>query len=149
MKIIGKSLTNIANELYLNKGGGFIARQVNCHGQPENKLDVFLAETFPDLNISYQEICQVKSPASLMGAIQVLEVNNEVFLVNYFAKVSRNDATSYDAIASSWNDMKRIQKSPIYIEYGVGCGNAAAEWEIYSTIVDFYRNDVVSCKARP
>ena len=142
MRITGSKLIDIEDS-------GIIARQVNAFGIPENLFHKELGQKYPHHKTAYEELCSQRSPSALMGTVQILDITKDLILVNYFAKVAPTDKTSYDALVSCWKQIRDIELTPVYIQHGVGCFNDDAEWEIYSTIVDFYRPDVISCKPRP
>lgn len=147
----------------LNIESGIIAHQTNMYGVMGAGIALLLSRKFSDLEPSYREYCEKKSPN--LGCVFCYMVNDQLAIANCFTQedvclkcskgkildpnipiqdTSLHPSTDYDSIERAFKTLyKYYPDKTVYIPFLYGCGIAGGDWSIVENIMKEYKGDLV------
>lgn len=143
-------MIKIVNGDLLDASEIMIVHQVNCKGVMGSGVAKSIRERYPKAYDSYKKHCNL-SGSSLLGKIQVVNINQERKVVNMFAQDSYGRSKQYTdlkafktCVLKLVDYAKKNNIETIAMPYKIGCGRGGADWDsVYSILCDsFNRSNV-------
>ena len=127
----------------LNAREAAICHQVNCQNQMGAGVAKVIYMRWPEVKAKYHEFCSGKRPRDLLGAIQIVELNEfrgSKVVVNIFGQLNCGHDnicyTRYDALDKAFTELNRIcAAKSIAFPFGFGCGLAGGDWATVEKIM--------------
>lgn len=124
---------------------GVIVQQVNCQNKMGSGVAKALYEKYPLIKEQYHAYCDGKSPETLLGSIQKVEINSNLLVVNSFSQLNYGyDGQKYTDEEELITNIRWMSSEAeysgwglVYVPYLIGCGLGGGNWEtIYEGISD-------------
>ncbi len=115
---------------------GIIAHGVNCQGVMGSGVAGAIRRKWPTVFTEYKAYWDtLASPIEALGMVQVVEVDEKLFVANCFSQLDfGNDGKRYASLAALTEalegvfDYAHVYKLPIYLPK-IGCGLGGLDWE--------------------
>lgn len=122
---------------------GIILHQVNCMGVMGTGIAKAIRDKYPVVFSAYTKHCFGKTPWSLLGNFQLVQVSQDLYIGNVFGQQRYGRSTrqtDYDAVQESLIQMRvdihpHLEHLPIFYPK-MGCVNAGGDWNIVSAILN-------------
>lgn len=132
----------------LEASEGVLVHQVNARGKMGSGIAKQIRAKYPIVYEQYMTLCNSKTPASLVGEVQAVDVGDGKYIINLFGQLNYGydgkRYTSYDALYNGLKHIKDVamkEDLTVAIPYAIGCGLGGASWKIvYSMIEEIYEN---------
>jgi hypothetical protein len=142
MRIITGNLLDITQ--------GTIAHQTNCRGLAGPVLARSIGIKYPEWEAVYKAVCRRYTVDKLIGQLHLYRATPTLTIASLFAQrlPGRGLMTDYDALdyALIQLNMKSSPTNPIYLPYGVGCGNAGGDWGTVQQLIEVNCPDAILVK---
>lgn len=123
----------------LESDAKYICHQVNCKGVMGSGVAKAIADKWPIVKEHYVELCKGFSESELIGTTQVREVAPNKYVINIFGQTDYGRTqklyTSYDALASAFEEMRTYVNGSIAFPYRFGCGLANGDWATVDQLI--------------
>lgn len=121
-----------------------IMHQVNCKGAMNSGVAKVISEKWPIVNEKYKNYCGKMSSVDLLGATQVIKVDENKYVANLFGqeRYGYNGVkyTSYDAIDKSLKTLvqKMVANSidRVAMPYKMSSDRGGADWDVILALVN-------------
>ena len=144
MRIITGNLLDITE--------GTIAHQTNCIGLAGPVLARSIAIKYPEWEAVYKAVCRRYTVDKLIGQLHLYHATPTLTIASLFAQKVPGIGlmTDYGALEQALNqlqfNMKSSPTNPIYLPYGVGCGNAGGDWGTVQQLIKVNCPDAILVK---
>jgi len=154
MKFIVKDILEVKS--------GIICQQVNCQSAMNSGLAKGIRNKWPIVfkkykdfiaNFLYQDKYNRVSTKDLLGEIDLIEVEPNLYVCNLFGQefygYDGKRYTSYGAWEKALPELKIEAEKlnlPVYFPHGVGCVRGGANFEIISSMIEEYFPEATFCK---
>ena len=133
----------------LNARESLICQQVNCQNAMGAGLAKVLYSKWPAVKRDYHDFCREKEPAELLGAYQIVPVDQTRSVVNVFSQLEFGRKkgkvyTRYDALETAFSALHHdYPDASLAFPYGFGCGLANGDWTIVLSLIEKHFADHV------
>lgn len=128
----------------LDSNCDYICHQVNCQGVMGSGIAKQIRELYPEVYISYKDICDSVEALSLLGSIDIVDVGDEHHVISIFGQLNYGydgkRYTSYPAFANALAQISDVIPDGASIGFpkNIGCGLGGADWECISTLIEVF-----------
>lgn len=119
----------------LDVSSGIIAHQVNCQGVMGCGVAGAIRQRYP-------HVMRIYDSGLSLGDCKFTAATPSLFVANLAGQLNygRNKQhTNYAALESALTKLSAVSHSldlPVYLPYGLGCGNAGGDWTIVSELIE-------------
>lgn len=120
----------------------YICHQVNCQGAMNSGIAKQIRERFPEVYVSYKELCMTMGARRLLGTIDIVGTNAEYEVVNIFSQYNYgyngSRYTSYDAFTNALETLRDWIEPGKTIGFpkNIGCGLGGGNWKVISALIE-------------
>ena len=123
---------------------GVIVHQVNCQNRIGRGISGEIIKKYPLVETAYHAICELKTPAELLGTWQGVNVTGSLTIVNCFTQLDYGNPARTGRI---YTDVKKLaaaladicctyKDNEIWIPEKIGCGLGGADWSQVSAMLE-------------
>lgn len=129
----------------LDVTSGYLAHGVNCQGVMGSGIALQIREKYPIVYTKYHNLCKIASPDELLGASQMVIINENLTIFNVFSQLKygkdKKRYASLKAIRSGftyinlWMNINNQQR-PILNIPKIGAGLGGLDWNDVERVIN-------------
>lgn len=117
-----------------------LCHQVNCQNRMGSGVAKAISDRWPVVKMQYHEFCTGRQPESLLGEVQMVEINGVKSVANIFGQLhygyDGRCYTDYAALDRAFAFLAQHTDLPMAFPYRFGCGLAGGDWDTVYALME-------------